>query len=135
MLKKEFVFGLNHGDLSLHNVMLENNNYHLIDWGGSECNVSYLDMMFMFQGLVFNQSQIKELNDLGLPQNNDEMNAFLNGYGMSISDFNLIKDELLSLMLLRSFDKVRWALDCSKESLAYLVLVAKTVVKFIEDGE
>ncbi|MDP3696443.1 MAG: hypothetical protein Q8R55_00235 [Candidatus Taylorbacteria bacterium] len=43
--------------------------------------------------------------------NGAEIEAFLLGYGISQEEFNSMTPELNNLLLLKSFDKLRWAID------------------------
>ncbi|MBC7932296.1 MAG: hypothetical protein H7Z38_17205 [Rubrivivax sp.] len=41
----------------------------------------------------------------------DALRAFLDGYGISQTEYERMTPELESLLLLRAFDKLRWAMD------------------------
>jgi len=60
--------------------------------------------------------------------NNDEIQAFLEGYGISNSDFKEMKPDLYSIMLLDSFDKLRWSIDRSPSNIAAFIKYAKTIL-------
>lgn len=46
-----------------------------------------------------------------LRENDSNFINFLDGYGLSRDEFNLLKPDIISLALLRSVDKLRWAID------------------------
>ncbi len=100
--EKEFNFGLNHGDIAIWNTLVEpSGNVHLLDWGCAEAHiVPHFDMLHIITGNL----------ESGSP-NNDEVRAFLEGYGISETEFETMKPELNQLLLLKSFDKLRWAID------------------------
>lgn len=114
--KKTFVFGLNHGDLSLKNVMVSNQNkVRLFDWGSAEAQVvPYHDF-----GEVLKSS---------LESASPEFKAFLKGYGMPEEEYEKIADDIHAIMLLRAIDKLRWAID--KHPVDILAFT-ETVKKFI----
>jgi aminoglycoside phosphotransferase (APT) family kinase protein len=94
-----YTFGLNHGDYSLANVIVNNKSTaHIIDWGCAQSHVvPHYDL-----GVILDES---------LSLDSDEFNALLNGYGMSRYDFDVMKQEIADLVLLEAVDKLRWALD------------------------
>lgn len=116
---KKFRFGLNHGDISLKNtIMSEDGTIHLIDWGSAEVHiVPHCDLI-----------ELLKSNMLSNSPNDSELQAFLNGYGISSSDFKDMKSDLLSLMVLRAFDKLRWAIDQSPSSIKPFAEYAKLVL-------
>jgi tRNA A-37 threonylcarbamoyl transferase component Bud32 len=99
---QSFDFGLNHGDLSLKNVIVnEFGNVHLIDWGSAEASiVPHHDLIQMLKMRMLE-------ND---PADADSQ-SFLEGYGISPFELAQMLPTLESLLLLRAFDKLRWALD------------------------
>ena len=113
-----FRFGLNHGDISLKNTIVDQNGLvSLLDWGSAEVSViPHGD----FIQLLHNQIQMNR------PKPAD-FQAFLNGYGMMKLDFESMEPELNILMLLRAFDKLRWAIDCSPQNIPDFVDYAKKV--------
>jgi aminoglycoside phosphotransferase (APT) family kinase protein len=103
--KVSFNFGLSHGDLSLQNTIVDRNNeVNLIDWGSAEGHITpHYDL-----GVVLTDSLSDDSNDFA---------NVLKGYGLSWKDYEAMREEIKSLMLLIATDKIRWALDRSAESL------------------
>ena len=102
-LKRQvFKFGLNHGDLSLKNVIVdESGKVSLIDWGSAEASiVPHHDLI-----------QMLKMNMLENDPDGAAIHSFLDGYGISQSEFAQMMPTLESLLLLRAFDKLRWAID------------------------
>lgn len=117
---REFRFGLNHGDLSLKNTIVDNyRSIHLIDWGSAEASiVPHHDLI--------------ELLKVQLQENEpDEANfaAFIEGCGIGEDEYEEMLPDLKSLSLLRAFDKLRWALDWKIKELEDYVSLAKTTVE------
>ncbi|WP_307544566.1 phosphotransferase family protein [Paenibacillus sp. V4I5] len=118
-LKKEpFRFGLNHGDISLKNTIVnQEGQVILLDWGSAEVSVvSHGDII-----------QVMQCQILGEGPNIDEFKAFLDGYGLSEKDLT----DLKHLLLLRAFDKLRWAIDRSPNLIEPFAAFAKQVVDMI----
>lgn len=91
-------FGLSHGDMSLLNTIVADDGVYLIDWGSAESHViPHYDL-----GVILTDSLLEDSEDF---------KAVLAGYGLSGTDYDQIKDEIKSLMLLIATDKVRWAID------------------------
>lgn len=118
--EKTFNFGLNHGDISLKNVIVsESGKVNVIDWGSAEASiVPHHDLIEML-----------EMNMLENDPAQEEIRAFLDGYGISQIEFEQMMPELESLLLLRAFDKLRWAIDWKIETLSEYVNHAKSAVK------
>jgi len=120
-LKKEkFRFALNHGDISLKNTIVNNEGQVvLLDWGSAEVSVvphgEIIELM---------KSQI-----LGVGPNIEEFKAFLDGYGLKEKDIASMKP----LLLLRAFDKLRWAIDQSPDLIEPFATFAKHVVNITLD--
>lgn len=97
--------GLSHGDLSLDNVIVsEDKEVVLIDWGSAEGHlVPHYDL-----GVILNDS---------LSDDSEEFMQVLKGYGMTQAEYDGIRSQITSLMLLIAVDKVRWAIDRSPQSL------------------
>ncbi|MCQ4085525.1 phosphotransferase family protein [Saccharibacillus sp. JS10] len=117
LAKKKWEFGLNHGDLSLKNILIDgsfsDHSLHvtLIDWGNAEIGpVPHVDLM---QLLLIQMIE-------GKPDEH-EINAFLEGYGLS----SAILQETRELFVLRSFDKLRWAIDCSPKDITQFADIAR----------
>jgi fructosamine-3-kinase len=110
-----FNFGLVHGDLSLSNTIVDENKVTLIDWGCAEASiVPHVEFVDLFYNQSFN-------HDLSLDD-------FLLGYGMSQSEFDLIKPEIDMLNLLHAVDKLRWAIDKSPEKIDEFAQRVKTAI-------
>jgi aminoglycoside phosphotransferase (APT) family kinase protein len=120
-LKKEtFRFGLNHGDISLKNTIVNQaNQVILLDWGNAEVSV-------VPHGAVI---QLMQYQILGEGPNIEEFKAFLDGYGISVKDLA----EMRHLLLLRAFDNLRWAIDRSPDLIEPYTAFAKQVVDMIMD--
>ncbi len=97
-----FTFGLNHGDLSLKNVIVdESGKVTLLDWGSAEASmVPHHDLI-----------QLLKMNMLEDDPDDGEIQSFLEGYGLSQTEFAMMLPTLETLLLLRAFDKLRWAID------------------------
>ena len=117
--KKEFKFGLNHGDVALRNTIINpEGKIYLIDWGCAIAHVvPYYDLFTLLRGKMDRNSP-----------NNDEIQAFLDGYGMKKLDFEKIKPDLYSIMLLEAFDKLRWSIDRSPSNLEAFAKYAKAIL-------
>lgn len=118
--QRNFRFGLNHGDLSLKNTIVDGSGtIHLIDWGSAEASiVPHHDLI--------------ELLKMNLLENNPhsaEYSAFLKGYGFSGDDYAQIAADLKALSVLRAFDKLRWALDRKIPELPDYVSEARKTVE------
>lgn len=117
---KSFNFGLNHGDYSLANVMLNNVGVpNIIDWGSAQAHiVPHHDL-----AIILEES---------LDEDSDKYAALLSGYGMIRKDYVTIKSEIQVLQLLDVVDKIRWARDQSPQRLKYHV---ERLAKFVEKAE
>ncbi|WHZ56083.1 phosphotransferase [Metabacillus hrfriensis] len=117
LIDYDFNFGLNHGDLSLKNTVVnKNNEVYLLDWGSSEVNIApHWDVIQLMQVNILNT-------------NTNEFEAFLDGYGISQHDFKSMEYVLNTLLLLRAFDKLRWAIDCKPQSITYFTNYAKLIL-------
>ena len=122
-LKKEtFRFGLNHGDISLKNTIVnQEKQVILLDWELAEVSV-------VPHATV---AQLMHYQILGLEEgpNIDEFKAFLDGYGISEEDLA----DMRHLLLLRAFDSLRWAIDRSPDLIESYAAFAKQVVDIIMD--
>jgi aminoglycoside phosphotransferase (APT) family kinase protein len=116
---REFTFGLNHGDISLKNTIVDvRGRITLLDWGSAEAGiVPHHDLIQM---LKMNMSE-------GDPDG-EGIGAFLDGYGISPASFERMMPELESLLVLRAFDKLRWAIDRNVEGLDGFVSHAREAV-------
>lgn len=96
--EREFRFGLNHGDISLRNIVVEpSGRVSLLDWGCAEAHiVPHYDLIRMDEQPCFDETA---------------RHAFLDGYGLSLPEFAAMQPELSDLALLKAFDLTRWAID------------------------
>lgn len=117
---RKFEFGLNHGDLSLRNTIVDVfGKAHLIDWGSSEASiVPHHDLI-----------ELLKMNMLENDPDDAEFRAFLDGYGITKDEYEMMLPDLKSLSLLRAFDKLRWAIDWKIENLEDYIFEAKETVK------
>jgi len=115
-----FNFGLNHGDLSLKNVIVdESGKVNLLDWGSAEASiVPHHDLI-----------QMLKMNMLEDDPDDTAIQSFLDGYGISQSEFEQMRPALESLLLLRAFDKLRWAIDHRIEELERFIIHARQAVE------
>ena len=118
--EQSFDFGLNHGDLSLKNVIVDDSGkVTLLDWGSAEASiVPHHDLI-----------QLLKINMLENDPDAGEIQSFLEGYGISQSEFAEMLPTLESLLLLRAFDKLRWAIDCGLEALESYIIHARRAVE------
>lgn len=102
LLADKFTFGLVHADLSGRNVIVgPDGQVSVLDWGCAEVMpVPHHEFLL----------QMLEGQDGGHPDAG-EFAAFLAGYGISRPEFEALLPEINAMWLLRSFDKLRWAID------------------------
>ncbi len=121
-LKNEpFRFGLNHGDLSLKNTIVNQaNQVVLLDWNAEVSVVPHATV-----------AQLMHYQILGLEESAsvEEFKAFMDGYGISEKDLS----ETRHLLLLRAFDSLRWAIDRSPDLIEPYAAFAKQVIDMIMD--
>jgi fructosamine-3-kinase len=109
--------GLVHNDLSLRNVIVnQSNKIYLIDWGCAEAN-------------IIPHSEFVEIlgaghMDLAVPTQK-QIDAFLQGYEISQIEFKPLEKEVAKFLLLKSFDKLRWAIDKSSKDTKEFAKIAK----------
>ena len=119
-LKKEtFRFGLNHGDLSLKNTIVNQaNQVILLDWNAEVNVVPHATV-----------AQLMHYQILGLEEspNVEQFKAYIDGYGISEKDLA----EIRHFLLLRAFDNLRWAIDQSPDLIESYAAFAKQVVDMI----
>ena len=97
---KDFVFGLNHGDYSLANVIVNDQDSYIIDWGSAEAH-------------IVPHHDFAVILDESLNRYSQEFESFLRGYGMNVEEFNVISKDIETLQALEALDKLRWAFDKS----------------------
>ena len=115
---REFTFGLIHGDISLRNTIVDKRGrVHLLDWGSAEAGiVPHHDLIEMLM-----------MNMVKGDPDDAAIRAFLDGYGISPAEFKQMMPELESLLVLRSFDHLRWAIDSNVEELDTLSFSRETL--------
>lgn len=115
-----FIHGLNHGDISLKNTVVSSGGeVFLLDWGSAAVTLSpFGDIIDVLK------CHITEDNP-----NREEYLAFIEGLGMS-QDWYTQHDTLIdTLLLLRAFDKLRWAIDRSPSRIPDFSVYAQTVLQ------
>src|SRR5690606_12411305 len=117
---EKFKFGLNHGDISLKNTIVsEEGQLSLLDWGSAQVSVvPHEDII-----------EIWKCQMLGGGPTSQEWSAFLEGYGLKEEDLTNMKP----FMLLRAFDKLRWAIDQSPDLIEPFAKFARRVVEMTLD--
>jgi aminoglycoside phosphotransferase len=117
LLGKQFTFGLNHGDYSLANIIVDAQSKPcVIDWGSAQAHViPHHDL-----GVITEES---------LSDTSKEFTSLLNGYGMSVIDYQEIKDEIHALQLLETIDKLRWARDKAPQRIDYFMQRLRWLLK------
>jgi aminoglycoside phosphotransferase (APT) family kinase protein len=93
--------GLCHGDLGRHNTLITSTgDIALLDWGCAEAHV------------------VPHFDLLHLPS--EQHHAFLDGYGVGLSEREGLLAEVEQLRVLKAFDLVRWAIDRCPERISEL---------------
>lgn len=120
--KREFTFGLNHGDISLKNTIVDKHGrVSLLDWGSAEAGiVPHYDLI-----------ELLRMNLLEGDPDNEQIQAFLDGYGISPAEFKRMMPELESLLVLRAFDELRWAIDLNHRELDRYVSNARGCASYL----
>lgn len=118
--EENFAFGLNHGDLSLKNTLVDvTGEVKLLDWGSAEVHITpHWEIIQMLDA----QTAMNTPDDRS-------MQAFLEGYGLMPAEFARLQPVLSTLRLLRAFDKLRWALDCAPAQIPAFATVAQQLVR------
>ncbi|MGH2549630.1 MAG: phosphotransferase, partial [Thermomicrobiales bacterium] len=113
LLRRDFSFGLVHGDLSLKNIMVsQDKKISIFDWGSAEAQ-------------IVPHHELGEILKTNLDVDSEDFKSFLEGYGLFEEGFHEIKEDLYNLMLLRSIDKLRWALDKHVEDVSRFIIAVK----------
>jgi aminoglycoside phosphotransferase (APT) family kinase protein len=120
---RRFRFGLNHGDFSLKNTIVDDHGtIHLIDWGSAEAS-------------IVPHHELIQLLLVQMQENNPDeaaFAAFLEGCAIDEDEYRLMLPDLKALSLLRAFDKLRWAIDWKKAALKNYISTARaTVAKYL----
>ncbi len=121
LLSRAFTFGLNHGDLSVKNTMVDTHgNISLLDWGNAEVHIiPHWDLVQLLTSHLVT----------GRP-NAAEFHVFLEGYGLSQQQFAAMQNEVATLMVLRTFDTLRWAIDRKPEQIEAYARVAQRALQY-----
>lgn len=116
---RRFDFGLTHGDLSLKNTIVgESGEVSLLDWGSAAADiVPHMELV-----------QLLRMNMLEDDPDASGIRAFLDGYGMTAAAFDAMRPDLEALLLLRAFDKLRWAIDHRVPNLEDYISEARRVL-------
>jgi tRNA A-37 threonylcarbamoyl transferase component Bud32 len=118
--KQKYTFGLNHGDVSVRNTLVEKSGkVNLLDWG---CAEAHIIPHFDFINVIGHQIENNK-------PTNKELREFIKGYGMSQKEFEHLKPQLTKLMLLIAFDKLRWAIDRNPLKIKEFSKRAKRILK------
>ncbi len=117
--EREFKFGLNHGDLSLKNTIInEAGAITLLDWGSARADiVPHADLI-----------QLLRMQLLEDDPDDESLRAFLADYGLTPAEFARMRSALAGLLLLRACDTLRWAIERRPERIADLATQAKLIV-------
>jgi RIO-like serine/threonine protein kinase len=101
---KQFQLGLVHGDLSLENIIVENDSVTLIDWGNAESTIiPHMEIIALLQNKMSDTDPL--------------FDAFLRGYKLDRGVYESIKSDIQTLTLLQAIDKLRWAFDKKQEKI------------------
>ena len=95
LASKEFKSGLIHGDLCPRNIIWDRGKVYLLDWGTAEINViPHIEI-----GIIMSSGEA----------NKEEIETFIEGYGISANEYEQIGREILIFKFLHRLDKYRWA--------------------------
>lgn len=113
--KSSFKFGLIHNDLSLDNTRInKDGDIYLLDWGSAEVNiVPHIDII--------------EIMESSLDYNSEYFKIFLENYGISKKEFEMLEPNIVALKLLQCIDKLRWAIDKKPELIEKKTEIFKNV--------
>ncbi len=120
MTRQSFRFGLNHGDLSLKNTIVNQaGQVILLDWNAKVSVIPHATI-----------AQLMHYRILGLEEapRDEEFAAFLEGYG--ISDKECFESRYY--LLLRAVDNLRWAMDRSPAHIEPFAAFLRQVVVYCD---
>lgn len=100
LAKKKHKTSLIHGDLSYHNIFLQNNEIFLIDWSDCRFDISSCDVSQLFYLLKFNQKQKKIF--LKYYQTDGVENSILKFHEMLLLLYNLVSNSIKRKTINRS---------------------------------
>lgn len=107
LINIKFNFGLTHYDLSLGNTIItDRDEVYLLDWGSAGSR-------------VVPHTDFAEILDEQTEDDSDIFKLILKGYGMTISDYKKVKEELKKLYLLNATDNLRYCIDRKPEKIEY----------------
>ncbi|OMF11425.1 phosphotransferase [Paenibacillus amylolyticus] len=120
MKMQKFCFGLCHGDLSLKNTIVSlTGEITILDWGNAEVTVTpYGDIIQLLQ------CQLR-----GEGPDNEELKAFLEGYGTSVQEQEHELNQARYVLLLKAFDTLRWSIDRSPDQIEFYTTLAKQALE------
>jgi serine/threonine protein kinase len=107
--------GLNHGDLSPWNTLIApDGQVSLLDWGSAAWHlVPHYDFIHLLREY---------------PPAASETQLFLQGYGLTETEYARLLPELRSLLVLKEFDLTRWALARCPERITEIAARARTAL-------
>ena len=107
LARRDFRFGLCHGDIALWNTLIDGSGRPwLLDWGCAAAS-------------VVPHHEINEILRTARP-GKPQLAAFLAGYGLSAKDMAAMAQELRVLAALRETDTLRWAIEKQPARIASL---------------
>ncbi len=107
LARRDFRFGLCHGDIALWNTLIDGSGRPwLLDWGCAAAS-------------VVPHHEINEILRTARP-GKPQLAAFLTGYGLSAKDMAAMAQELRVLAALRETDTLRWAIEKQPARIASL---------------
>jgi Ser/Thr protein kinase RdoA (MazF antagonist) len=107
LARRDFRFGLCHGDIALWNTLIDDSGRPwLLDWGSAASS-------------VVPHYEINEIVRTASPSE-PQLAAFLRGYGLSSRELADMARELRVLAALREIDTLRWAIEKQPEMIALL---------------
>lgn len=119
--EEDFKFGLNHGDLSLKNVIVNKGQVILLDWGSSESHiVPHFDIVEVLQ------------SSFDFDFKNPYFKTFILAQGITDEEFLNIKPSVDAVMLLRAIDHLRWAIDKKPKKVEHMVEVVGRVLSYLK---
>lgn len=114
--------GLNHGDLARRNTIVDaSGRVFLLDWG---CAEMHLVPHYELQAFLHTY-----------PPESPSLHAFLDGYGMTIAEWERLWPELQALVLLKAFDLTRWAIDRCPDRIGELAQRAHTCLSRYQEQD
>lgn len=113
---REFRFGLNHADLAPKNTVVgAGDQVTLLDWGSAAAD-------------IVPHHELLQLHKLRLTRGEPDdaaLGEFLEGYGMARAEYERLLPEVESVLLLRSFDLVRYALARRRDHVPFYAARAR----------